>query len=325
MQNISRQVALPLAWGRSPQLPYYQHSKFLIPGGYDFGVIAQRLFLVLISCDRLIRSLSTQSLKTMKNKFLTSSLIVGILTLASLTQAIPAQAAPGGGNPGGGNPGGGNPGGGNPGGGNPGNGSIANLPVLSSFPCSTNNLSLAPGGSPANACFGQVADPANDVGNFPTLLDFLNSSEDKLDFGYVGEWLPAGDEIQNGSGIAANFLAGVFSSAATTGKSGDWLLSLNQPNLIEALVISVKGGDGWSAYLFDPANLASSFSGGWTTAGLQNNGGNQPDISHISAYYVARAGEEPETIPTPALIPGAIAMGAALLRKKKKEQGSQEG
>jgi hypothetical protein len=240
---------------------------------------------------------------------------MGALTIALLIQAVPAQANNRGGNAG-------SQGGGNQGA-NPGNSiDFSNLPVLSSHSCSTGNLSLS--GSPASACFGQVSNPGNDVGSSPNLLNFLNSSEDKLDFGYVGQWLRAGEQIQNGNGTASNFSAGTFiSTAVSDGKSGTWSLGLNNSALIQALVISVKGGNGWSAYLFDPTNLASSFSGDWTTLGLLNNGGQQPGISHISAYYVA--GQQPaQPIPTPALIPGAIGVSAALLRKKKQKEGDSQ-
>ena len=238
--------------------------------------------------------------------------MVGVLTIAALAQAVPAQAknANASANANNSDSKAGDNAGSNAGGG------INFSAVLQA--CSTSNSSLE--GGAANACFGQVL--GNDVGTSPTLLQRLNTSSNPLSFGYVGNWVAAGNEIQNGSG-SMSFSAGSFTSAtgANTNKSGTWSLSLNNA-LIQALVISVKGGNGWSAYLFDPVNLANSFSGSWTTLGLFNNSGNQPDISHISAYYVV--GEQtttpPQPIPTPALIPGAIGASLALLRKKKQEE-----
>lgn len=234
--------------------------------------------------------------------------MMGVLTISFLAQAAPVQAKNGQGN--------------NQGGNSSNNTSSSDLPLLSGHPCSTSNVLL--GSSAANACFGEVLTPSNDVGSSPNLLDFLNRSEDKLNFGYIGQWVAAGKEIQNGNGTALSFSAGTFTSAASTEKNGTWSLGLNNNALIQALVISVKGGNGWSAYLFDPANLASSFSGTWSTLGLLNNGGNQPSISHISAYYVVGQ-QPPQPIPTPALIPGAIGVSAALLRKRKqKKEDSQD-
>lgn len=253
----------------------------------------------------------------MNSRFLTSVFLVGFLALVSLPQAADAKA---GGNGGGGNGGGGNGGGGNGGGGGSRTVSTPTLPVVSGQLCSVGDLSL--GGGSANSCFGQVTNPNNDVGSAPNLFTFLNQSGDNLDFGYIGQWLSAGSEIQNGNGSNGLFTSSTSSGSAA--QSGNWGLTLTPNQVIQALVISVKGGAGWSAYLFDPSNLASSFSGTWTTLGLRNNGGQQPNISHISAYYVLGQTPPPTPIPTPALLPGLIGMGLAAMRKKKQAEVKPE-
>jgi hypothetical protein len=49
------------------------------------------------------------------------------------------------------------------------------------------------------------------------------------------------------------------------------------------------------------------------------------DVSNITVYYRGTATTTPPNpIPTPAVLPGAIGMGIAALRKKKREQGLEE-
>ena len=79
------------------------------------------------------------------------------------------------------------------------------------------------------------------------------------------------------------------------------------------LAISLKGGPSYSIYYIPagtfttaPTNLA------WNTLGIETGGGSPgPGLSHASVYY--------DVIPTPALLPGLIGMGAAALRKRKGE------
>ncbi len=228
----------------------------------------------------------------MNSRFLTSVFLVGFLAVISSPQAADAKS---------------------------------DKPKDNTSPAKSNNPALLAtcavtdvtlGGGSANACYGQIL--GNDVGNSPNnvnLLELLNGSFAPPNFAVTGTWLSAGTEIQNGNGTS-----GLLTSSANSGLlTGNWTLTLNNNDLIEALVISVKGGNGWSAYFFNPSTLANSFSGAWSTLGLLNGGGNQPELSHISAYYVK--GQQPPTpIPTPALLPGLIGMGLAAMRKKKAAQ-----
>ena len=76
------------------------------------------------------------------------------------------------------------------------------------------------------------------------------------------------------------------------------------------LVLVPFGGNRYSAYYFEAGTYdVSSFE--WSTAGLQNQGGQQPNLSNFNVFT--------QTIPTPALLPGLIGMGAAALRKRKGE------
>jgi len=77
----------------------------------------------------------------------------------------------------------------------------------------------------------------------------------------------------------------------------------------------MKAGPQYAYNYFD----GTVFSGTWDTSrflvGNPSGGGNQADMSHITMYVPD--GFEP--IPTPALLPGLIGMGAAALRKRKGE------
>lgn len=92
-------------------------------------------------------------------------------------------------------------------------------------------------------------------------------------------------------------------------KSGTWSVS-SWAGIAQAMLV-VKGADGFIAYLMD----LSATSGSWNTLGLVNNGGKQPEISHLSLYTTSG----PAPIPLPAagfLLLGALGGLAALRRRK---------
>lgn len=102
---------------------------------------------------------------------------------------------------------------------------------------------------------------------------------------------------------------GILSMTYTNGKSGGWSVS-SWAGIAQAMLV-VKGSNGFIAYLMD----LSSTSGTWNTVGLLNNGGRQPDISHLTLYTTSG----PAPIPLPAagfLLLGALGGLAALRRKK---------
>ena len=104
-----------------------------------------------------------------------------------------------------------------------------------------------------------------------------------------------------------------------TGTSGKW--SFN--NLTEgySYMAVTKGGTDFSAYLLSNTALQNGVTDwNWTTAGLENNGGNQPDLSHFTLYKSLggdQAFNEKE-VPEPLTILGSgLALGFGAMFKKK--------
>lgn len=97
-------------------------------------------------------------------------------------------------------------------------------------------------------------------------------------------------------------------------QSGNWSFTQAGLNIKAPFVITLKASNFFAAYLFN--NLPGSFtSGAFTVAGVttdSNNPNKHADLSHLSIYN--QVGEK---IPTPALLPGLIAMGAGIWRKRK--------
>jgi len=89
---------------------------------------------------------------------------------------------------------------------------------------------------------------------------------------------------------------------AVSGKSGTWSV----PGIVSYLTVKAAN----SYLIFDAGN---AMTGSWTTMGILNNGGNQPNVSHIS-YWSGSV----EVVPLPA---GGFllltALGALALRRKR--------
>lgn len=144
-----------------------------------------------------------------------------------------------------------------------------------------------------------------------------NDSVSDVESLFTGVWTRAFKTNSNNTSSDEVFTQGNLAltySGGAPSQSGTWSLSGLAPD-VTSFILAVKGGNGNKPeaqsllyYKFDDLDVLS---GDWSTFGLRNNGGNQPDLSHISVYTNSTP------IPTPALIPGLIGMGVAALRKKK--------
>jgi hypothetical protein len=94
-----------------------------------------------------------------------------------------------------------------------------------------------------------------------------------------------------------NGTTGVLTMSGAGTTSGTWSVT-SFGGYADAILV-VKGGDNFAAYLLNTADL----SGTWSTAGILNGGGQEPDLSHLALY------EGGPLTPTP--IPGALALFAS--------------
>ncbi len=95
-------------------------------------------------------------------------------------------------------------------------------------------------------------------------------------------------------------------ASLTQSKAGDWSV------LSGALIsyITVKAANSFAVYQFGPSS-----SGTYSTEGILNNGGQRPDVSHISFWTAPQGNDVPEPA-TMALLASSLA-GLGYLKRKK--------
>lgn len=108
--------------------------------------------------------------------------------------------------------------------------------------------------------------------------------------------------------------AGLFSftGVASAATSGTWDVL---DDLVEIAYITVKAANSFALYAVEGAN-----SGLFSTAGILNNGGSQPVVSHISFWTTGAGTPPPPPVPEPAtlflLSAGLLGFAGAKRRKK---------
>jgi hypothetical protein len=200
----------------------------------------------------------------------------------------------------------------------------------------------------ANACVGMVIDPNNDTGgnannpsNETILVSYLNgetiTANGTTAAGYIGtvgggdawgtqgDWDGIGSEIQAASlPPTGSVSSGQLSVTKDTGtlKSGSFTFdSTSLGKYIDQFVFNVKGSAGWSSYYYDlSGQQLTTLNDIWDTKGLVNNGGNQPDISHIYGAFILGddiSTDPPEPMPLPGtlLLVGLGLLGVRFARK----------
>ncbi len=174
------------------------------------------------------------------------------------------------------------------------------------------------GGLNADNCYGVAA--GNDSKNALNLLGAFGQSNwtDVVKADVVDGFSSASD--------TGTFGGYGFLLTTTVGKTGTWTLEVTSGTPLPAyfdIVGALKGGTGYALYLFDDQKVEATNSGSWTIT-FDNNGGNIPDLSHLSIYM--RAGEVPNgggggggSAPEPGSIAllGLGLLGMAVVRRRK--------
>lgn len=107
-----------------------------------------------------------------------------------------------------------------------------------------------------------------------------------------------------------------ISSADSEALSGTWSLSQSFIDTYDHAMFVVKGGDSFSAYLWNGLET----SGTWNTLGVEKgNGEPGPGLSHFSVYGIKGDDDDNESVPEPAAMAGLMAIGAGIVINRRKQ------
>ena len=176
----------------------------------------------------------------------------------------------------------------------------------------------------ATDCHGPFDSGASNLGTMQTYVNNNNL--------FGGGWTGVVKDDANGGTATGGTFSGIqFAlSAGPASTSGSFLLTLtdtngsaplNLPTNFDILGV-LNGGNVDAAYFFDDILLSNSNNGTYTIA-FKNNGGNFPNLSHIT--ILVREGDTPTDVPEPApLTLFAIGLLGAALARRRNHQGEKQ-
>lgn len=170
-------------------------------------------------------------------------------------------------------------------------------------------------GNPANtslACFGAVAGNDSEYNNSGANVGLNNNDFGFAEMGMFGisDWMQIGRQ-EDATGASGIFLDGIGDDATSGIMDFNFGTSLAAA---ETVLIVLKGGPQFAAYLFDAGDMPTSLD--WSTSALLNNQGKAQGLSHLSVY----TSDEVTAVPLPAMLPAFLlalgGLGYAARRRK---------
>jgi hypothetical protein len=151
-------------------------------------------------------------------------------------------------------------------------------------------------------------------------IDINNINLGELTFS-GSDW---GNEIKDdGTGSGTGSFLGInWTLSANTGTTDSWTLSISDPNSnlpanVDVLA-ALKGSNKWAAYLFTNQTFATEGpTNGSFKIAFTNNGGNIPDLSHMS-IYLRESAITPVPVPAATWLFGSGLLGLAGFTRKRK-------
>ncbi len=177
--------------------------------------------------------------------------------------------------------------------------------------------------APADA--GTFTCPVNVNPAFNTPAKVSGSSACEISTTANQDFLNTNPLTVNGEGFfgITNWVFGgkIGQNAGYTGNGGGQSGTYNFTSAFQSswnnVMLIFKSGQGTTltGYLLNPGVTSGTWASPFTEPPFNFPGNGPKDVSHISVYYTTTG----TPIPTPALLPGLIAMGAGILRKRKDE------
>ena len=161
----------------------------------------------------------------------------------------------------------------------------------------------------ASDCSNRI--DGNDIGAQGTLLSNLNDGSFGGEFtSFVGGW-SIFDSTNDEGGAPGDAI-----SVDTSATPNTWTVDFS-PEAFSVFALSLKAANFYAVYLFDLATAGSEFGGSLSVA-FKNNGGNIPNLSHLTAATFDSGNST--VVPLPAagwlLLTGLAGLGFAARRRK---------